>query len=144
MSHPVRFEHRHHNVKISLCLLLNEHINMSPIIIAITSQLFSISRYNKMKRNILKYNSKIYLANIVLIAEWFLILPEIILQYFPVAQFIVNKVFLDFYCIFLCKGFVLTNLRIANRRPVSSKWVARAHSQSFGPVRTRCLNQDSH
>jgi len=55
MSLSVQFNHHHHhNVAIALCLLPNEHNNMNPTIIVITSQHYSISRYKKLKRKILK------------------------------------------------------------------------------------------
>ena len=56
---------------------------MAPIIIVITSQHYSICRYNKLKWIVLKYNFNIYLANIVLIDEWFLTMPELI---FPILS----------------------------------------------------------
>ena len=46
----------------------------APTIIAITSQHYSISRYKYLKRNFLRGNSNIYLANSVLLEEWFKIM----------------------------------------------------------------------
>jgi len=61
-SPSVQFDHLHHHfhVAIALCLLLNDHHNIAPIIIDISSQQCSFSRYKNLNKKILKLNSYQY------------------------------------------------------------------------------------
>jgi len=65
----------------------------------------------------------------------------------PWPNLLLLKGYLDSYCNFLRKGFILTFLKMANCRPVSDLLVlvlAEAQREKFGPVVTRSLKTDGH